>query len=114
MDVYRIEHFIIDWIGVFTFIMFILLFAGILQKEPTFFVEFVFIFKVCIAFFLIYRFNTFRKNIKFTELDRKVCFAAGVNILLISFADLIQEYTKKIKDYLDKNPSISFIKRFNS
>ena len=100
MDVYRIENFIIDWIGVFSFTMLILLFAGILQKEPTFFVEFVFLFKVCISFFLIYRFNSFRKDIKFTELDRKVCFAAGVNILLISFADLIQEYSKKIKRIL--------------
>ena len=102
MDFTDIEHLIIDWIGVITFTMFILLFLGILQKEPTFFVEFVFLFKVCISFFLIYRFNKFRKDIKFTELDRKVCFAAGVNILLISFADLIQEYTKKIKDYLNK------------
>jgi hypothetical protein len=101
MDFTRLEHFIIDWIGVLTFIMFILLFVGILQKEPTFFVEFVFLFKVGISLFLIYRFNKFRKDIKFTELDRKVCFAAGVNILLISFADLIQEYTKKIKDYLN-------------
>ena len=101
MDFTRLEHFIIDWIGVITFIMFILLFVGILQKEPTFFVEFVFLFKVCISLFLIYRFNNFRKDIKFTDLDRKVCFAAGVNILLISFADLIQEYTKKFKGYLN-------------
>jgi hypothetical protein len=101
MDFTRLEHFIIDWIGVLTFTMFILLFLGILQKEPTFFVEFVFLFKVGISLFLIYRFNKFRKDIKFTDLDRKVCFAAGVNILLISFADLIQEYTKKIKDYLN-------------
>ena len=101
MDFTRLEHFIIDWIGVVTFIMFILLFVGLLQKEPTFFVEFVFLFKVCISLFLIYRFNHFRKDIKFTDLDRKVCFAAGVNILLISFADLIQEYTKKIKNYIN-------------
>ncbi len=100
MNFYRIEHFILDWIGPFTFIMFILLFVGLIQTAPTFFSEFVFIFKVCISCFLIYRFNVFRKDIKFTELDRKVCFVAGVNILLISFADLIQEYAKKIKAYL--------------
>ena len=97
----RIKHLIIDWIGFVSFTMFILLFVGLLQKEPTFFVEFVFLFKVGISLFLIYRFHKFRKDIKFTDLDRKVCFAAGVNILLISFADLIQEYTKKIKDYLN-------------
>ena len=101
MDFHRIEHFIIDWINVVSFIMFMLLFLGLVQKEPTFFIGFVFLFKVSISFFLIYRFNQFRKNIKFTELDRKVCFAAGVNILFISFADLIKEYTKKIKAYLN-------------
>ena len=107
MDVHRIENLIIDWIGYVSFTMFVLLFVGLLQTEPIFFTEFVFLFKVGISIFLIYRFNKFRKDVKFTELDRKVCFAAGVNILLISFADLIQEYTKKIKDYINLPPNLA-------
>jgi hypothetical protein len=97
MSIYRIETLIVDWISFITIIIFTLLFIGLIQKEPFYFVEFVFIFKVFISIFLIYRFNDFRKNIKFTNLDRKVCFLAGMNLLMISFADLIQEYMGKIK-----------------
>ena len=95
-----VETFIVDWIGFFTCFIFVLLFLGFLREEPTYFVEFVFAFKVFISAFLIYRFNDFRKNIKFTELDRKFCFLAGVNLLLISFADLIQDFTVGIKAYI--------------
>jgi hypothetical protein len=48
----------------------------------------------------MYRFNDFRKNIKFTEIDRKVCFLAGFYLLFLTFADLIQEYIVKIKELL--------------
>ena len=97
MKIEKIEHYIVDWIGIMTVITFILLFFGILRKEPGYFEEFLFLFKVFISLFLIYRFNDFRKNIKFTELDRKFCFLAGINLLLISFADLIDNYIIKIK-----------------
>jgi len=106
MKIEIIEHYIVDWIGIITIITFILLFLGILQKEPTYFVNFVFLFKVFISLFLIYRFNDFRKNIKFTELDRKFCFLAGINLLLISFADLIENYIVKIRSYLKNHLSV--------
>lgn len=102
MSIYRIETLIVDWISFITIIIFTLLFIGLIKKEPFYFVEFVFIFKVFISIFLIYRFNDFRKNIKFTSLDRKVCFLAGMNLLMISFADLIQEYMGKIKKIIIK------------
>lgn len=92
--------FIVDWIGYVTVFIFVLLFLGLLQKEPTYFVEFTFLFKVGISVFLMYRFNDFRKEVKFTELDRKVCFLAGVNIFFLSFADLIKEYTDKLKSLI--------------
>ena len=102
------QHFIIDWMGYIIFFVFILLFLGIIQKEPTYFIETIFIFKLFLALYLIYRFNDFRKNIKFTELDRKVCFTAGTYLLLFSFADLIHDYSIKIKDFL--KPYLPWIK----
>jgi hypothetical protein len=97
---HRINVFIIDWIGYITFFIFVLLGLGLIQQEPTYFIEFTFFFKVCISIFLMYRFNDFRTTVKFTELDRKVCFLAGVNILFLSFADLIKEYADKMKTLL--------------
>ena len=95
-----VKHFIIDWMIYITFIIFILLFLGIIQKEPTYVSQVIFVFKVFISLYLMYRFNDFRKNVKFTELDRKVCFLAGTYLLLFSFADLINDYSKKIKEFL--------------
>lgn len=95
-----VRHFIIDWMIYITFIIFILLFLGIIQKEPTYVSQIIFVFKVFISVYLMYRFNDFRKNVKFTELDRKVCFLAGSYLLLFSFADLINDYSKKIKAFL--------------
>ena len=95
-----VRHFIIDWMIYITFIIFILLFLGIIQKEPTYVSQVIFVFKVFISLYLMYRFNDFRKNVKFTELDRKVCFLAGSYLLLFSFADLIHDYSKKIKTFL--------------
>jgi hypothetical protein len=100
MSLYSIETFIVDWMGIFIFVVFALLFVGLIQKEPFYFIEFVFLFKLFISIFLIYRFNDFRQNIKFTNLDRKLCFLAGINLLLISFADLIQDYLGKIKLFI--------------
>jgi hypothetical protein len=103
-----VQHFIVDWMGIITFIIFVLLFLGFLQKEPTYFIEATFIFKVFISLYLIYRFNDFRKNIKFTELDRKVCLLAGIYLLLFAIGDLIQVYLIKIKIFL--KPYLPFIK----
>jgi hypothetical protein len=103
-----VKHFIIDWMIYITFIIFILLFLGIIQKEPTYVSQVIFVFKVFISLYLMYRFNDFRKNVKFTELDRKVCFLAGSYLLLFSFADLINDYSLKIKAFL--KPHLPWIK----
>ena len=100
------QHFIVDWMGYITFIIFILLFIGILQKEPTYFTETVFIIKVFLSLYLIIRFNDFRKNIKFTELDRKISFLAGSYLLLFELADLINSYSTKIKAFIKPYVSI--------
>lgn len=101
-------HIIVDSIGYIITFIFILLLLGILQKEPTYFNEFIFIFKVFLALYLILRFNDFRTNIKFTLLDRKICFYSGFYLLLFAIADLIQEYTIKIKAFL--KPYLPWIK----
>lgn len=108
LNLIKIQHFIVDAFIYITFIVFFLVLIGIIQKQPSYIDEIIFIFKVFISFYLIYRFNDFRKNIKFTELDRKVCFTAGTYLLLFSFADIIHDYSIKIKAFL--KPYIPWIK----
>ncbi len=103
MRLYDVQIFIVDWAGFITAIVFISLFIGLIQSEPLYFVQGIFLFKLFISLFLIYRFNKFRKKVIFTELDRKICYMAGVNLILISFADVIQVYTIQIKAYIRTN-----------
>jgi hypothetical protein len=64
--------------------------------------------KIYISLFLLWRFNMFRK-IKFTELDRKIAFSAGVflfattainQILMNYLASIKKTITETTTDYL--------------
>ena len=95
---YQFEIHFLHYFGWLTKITFFLFFIGFFQKKPMLFLEFNFCIKVLLALFLIYRFNSYRKQkIEFTELDRKVCYSAGIYIFMISFIDYLDEYTEKIK-----------------
>ena len=85
-----------SFITKFTVVLFL---VGIFQNKPYILIQFNFVVKVILAFFLIYRFNSYRKHkIEFTELDRKVCYSAGIYIILISFLDIINYYTETIRN----------------
>jgi hypothetical protein len=85
-----------SFITKFTVVLFLI---GIFQNKPYILIKFNFVVKVLLALFLIYRFNSYRKHkIEFTELDRKVCYSAGIYIILISFLDIINYYTETIRN----------------
>jgi len=90
--------FVISWITRLTFLLFI---VGVFQTKPQGIVELIFVSKICLALFLIYRFNNYRTNkIVFTELDRKVCYSSGMYIILISFMDYYNSYINSIRNTL--------------
>jgi len=85
-----------SYVTKFTVLLFLI---GIFQNKPFILIQFNFVVKVILAIFLIYRFNSYRKHkIEFTELDRKVCYSAGIYIILISFLDFINFYTEYIRN----------------
>jgi hypothetical protein len=77
--------------------MFFLIIVGFFQTPPAIFVTFTFLLKVFLGCFLIYRFNSYRSKVSFTELDRKIAFSAGSFILLISFTDYVSMFTDELK-----------------
>ena len=92
--IYDLEIQFLHIFGWISKIIFVLFFIGFFQVKPLRFLEINFVIKVLLAVFLIYRFNKFRKQkIVFTELDQKVAYSAGVYILFLSFADLLEGYT---------------------
>ena len=99
---YNFESNFLHYFGWVSKIMVVLFIFGFFQQKPILFINFSFLVKIGLAFFLIYRFNSYRKyKITFTDLDRKVCYSAGIYILFISFADLINSYILDIKEIID-------------
>ena len=101
VDNKNIYHLELRFITVFSWIskiILVLYIIGFFQVKPAQFIKINFVIKVMIALFLIYRFNKYRKQkVQFTELDRKVVYSAGLYILIISFADILNMYTEKIR-----------------
>jgi hypothetical protein len=76
---------------------------GISSSKPAYLVYLDSIVQVYISLFLIIRFNPLRK-IVFTDLDRKICYSAGlflfttttINHILINYFDNISNYIKNL------------------
>jgi hypothetical protein len=67
------------------------------------------VLSVYVSLVLLWRFNPFREKIKFTNLDRKIAFSAGLFMITTTFLNkyielikeyIVEQYTKIIKPYL--------------
>ena len=68
----------------FLFISYLLIFVsffGLSSSAPEYLATLDYYIRVYTCLFLIWRFNPFRTLVKFTELDRKITFSAGLFIL---------------------------------
>ena len=100
-NIYNLEYNFIHYFGIITKISFVFFFLGILNSNVDIILQIAFVVKVLIALFLIYRFNNWRsEKVQFTDLDRKSAYSAGTFILLISFSDIIVQYTDEIRSYI--------------
>ena len=100
-QLYDLEYNFIHYFGYVTPIAFICFFIGILNSAPKLILQVAFFVKILIGFFLIYRFNNWRSDtVKFTELDRKAAYSAGVFILFISFSDVFLHYIEEIRSFI--------------
>ena len=112
--IYNFEYnflIIFSWLTKLIIVLFIF---GFLNNKPKWYLEFNFIVKLCLGLFLIYRFNRYRKyKIEFTDLDRKVCYSAGIYILVISFLDYINAYTEVLRNFITEftGPIVDKIKK---
>lgn len=92
----------IHYFGWLTKLMIVLFIIGFFTNKPDSFLAINFFIKVLFSLFLIYRFNSYRKNkIQWTDLDRKICFSAGVYIFMFSFIDIIQTYVERLRGLID-------------
>lgn len=90
--IYNLELAFIKFFNFITKITILLFMVGFFKEPPISILKINYVIKIAIAFFLIYRFNSYRSNVVFTKLDRKVAYSAGVYILTISFIDILNPY----------------------
>ena len=85
---------------IFIFISWILYFAilfGVSINAPSYLDNVDYYAKMYVSLFLLYRFNAFRQ-IKFTELDRKIVFSAGLFLFATTALNqIITQYLQPIK-----------------
>ena len=83
-----------------SWILYIAILFGLSSKAPQYLDDLQYYVKIYVSLFLIYRFNPFRR-VKFTGLDAKIAFSAGVFLLATTTVNsILQNYLSIIKQYL--------------
>lgn len=86
--------------NIITFLSFALYFAigiGLSANAPEYLGKLQNYTKLYVSLFLVWRFNPFRR-VRFTELDAKIAFSAGIFLLTTTaFEGIVSNYLKEIR-----------------
>ena len=94
---YSIQNTIFSSVLVTSYILYFLIAIGMTNRAPQYLDILQYWAKLYIAFFLVIRFNGYRK-IKFTDLDRRIAFQAGIFLLTTTFTShVLSVYKEKVK-----------------
>jgi hypothetical protein len=74
-------------------------FFGLSDSAPKYLESIDYYIRIYICLFLIWRFNPFRKVEKFTDLDRKIAFSAGLFIITTT---ALNQYLIDVKNNVQK------------
>jgi len=89
-----------DIIVYITWILYIAIVLGLSTNAPQYLDSLHSFIKIYISLFLIYRFNPFRR-VKFTGLDAKIAFSAGIFLFGTTAIDgIIKTYLSELKDFI--------------
>lgn len=81
--IHKFQSKALNVISIVTIILYLGIFLGLWASAPQYLSDLQYYIKIYVGLFLIYRFNPFR-NIKFTDLDRRIAFTAGM-LLVASY-----------------------------
>ena len=100
-DLHRFQNRAFDIIMNITLILYIVIALGLSANAPQYLYELHSIIKIYISLFLIYRFNPFRR-VKYTGLDVKIAFSAGLFLLGTTAIDeILKYYLLSLKQYIE-------------
>lgn len=102
VDIHKIQNQFIDAVLYITWGLYIAIFFGISANAPQYLDVLNSYVKIYVSLFLILRFNPFRK-VKFTELDGKIAFSAGMFLLTTTaLHNFLKPYLLKFMHINDK------------
>jgi hypothetical protein len=90
-----------DLVVYITWFLYIIIALGLSANAPEYLDDLQYYVKLYISLFLIYRFNPFRR-VKFTGLDAKIAFSAGVFLLATTAINsVLHNYLSELKQYIE-------------
>jgi len=99
-DFYTFQNNFYTIVVYITWLLYFAIALGISVNAPEYLNTLQSFMKIYISLFLIYRFNPFRR-VKFTELDAKITFSAGIFLLGTTAIDgIVNNYISTFKHYL--------------
>jgi hypothetical protein len=102
-EIHTFQEKVFDFVVGITYLLYFIIAFGLSETAPVYLKQLDNFIKIYISLFLIYRFNPFRET-KFTELDKKIVFSAGVfvlatttinKLLLTYFNEVVDEVKEK-------------------
>lgn len=98
--IYNVQNKFFDIFIIISYILIFITALGLSQNAPKLITILDYYIRIYICLFLIWRFNPFVK-IKFTELDRKIGFSAGLFILTTTAMNkYLINFTNKVKSFI--------------
>lgn len=96
-DVHTFQEQLFDLVSFLTFFLYFIIVLGVSVNAPEYLNKLQYYVKLYIGLFLVWRFNPFRR-VKFTRLDAKIAFNAGIFLLATTaFDSVVLYYLKEIR-----------------
>ena len=96
-NVHDFQYKVFTIIIYLTWALYIAIALGLSAKAPQYLTDLQYYVKIYVSLFLILRFNPFRR-VKFTNLDAKIAFSAGLFLLATTAIDsILKNYLEQIK-----------------
>jgi len=94
---HKLQEILFNFFVVLTYFLIIVSFLGLSDNAPKYLQSLDYYIRIYICLFLIWRFNPFRSQYEFTNLDRQIVFSGGILILTTT---ALNQYLINIKDYI--------------
>jgi hypothetical protein len=100
-NIHNLQNNVFIFITYLTWILYLLIALGLSVNAPQYLNDLQYYVKIYVSLFLLLRFNPFR-NVKFTELDKKIAFTSGLFILATTaINEILINYVNTIRSNLD-------------